>query len=104
MTGHMNWVRTCQFSPECRLAASGGDDRSVRIWDLQSKRCLRVFEDHQGTINYLKIVVQIQQLNVLQSIYNLLIHLELSMVSGVLLYSNIGITYPFNWDIARILL
>jgi centriolar protein POC1 len=51
LTGHLNWVRTCQVSPDGRLAASGSDDKTVKIWDLQSKRCIRTYDDHGGMIN-----------------------------------------------------
>lgn len=38
LTGHQNWVRCVHISPDGRLAVSGGDDRTVRIWDLNSKK------------------------------------------------------------------
>ena len=35
LVGHKNWVRTCCLSPDASdLAASGGDDRTVRLWDV----------------------------------------------------------------------
>jgi centriolar protein POC1 len=34
----MNWVRACQISPDGRLALSCGDDRTARVWDLQSHK------------------------------------------------------------------
>jgi centriolar protein POC1 len=38
LNGHMNWVRACQISPDGRLALSCGDDRTARVWDLQSHK------------------------------------------------------------------
>ena len=35
LVGHTNWVRTCQFSPDTpNLCASGGDDGTLRLWDV----------------------------------------------------------------------
>lgn len=38
LSGHSNWVRCCSFSPDGRLACSGADDRTLRVWDLASKK------------------------------------------------------------------
>jgi len=35
LRGHDGWVRTLAFHPEGRRLASGGPDRTVRIWDLE---------------------------------------------------------------------
>ena len=35
LKGHNNWVRTAQFSLDSRMVASGSDDRSIRLWDLE---------------------------------------------------------------------
>lgn len=47
----MNWVRTCQISPDGRLAVTGSDDKTVKVWDLQSRRVIRSYEDHEGMVN-----------------------------------------------------
>lgn len=51
LSGHMNWVRTAEFSPDCRLAVSGGDDKTMRLWDIGSKQLLRLYDDNQSVIN-----------------------------------------------------
>jgi len=48
LSGHTNWVRTCQLSPDARLAVSGGDDRTVRVWDVETRGAVSVFEEQDG--------------------------------------------------------
>jgi WD40 repeat protein/serine/threonine protein kinase/pSer/pThr/pTyr-binding forkhead associated (FHA) protein len=38
------------FSPNGRFVVSGGDDQTIRIWDLSNGRCLYSFRGHQGRI------------------------------------------------------
>lgn len=51
LNGHTNWVRTCQLSPDARLAVSGGDDHSVRVWDTETRATLHTFDELEGSVN-----------------------------------------------------
>jgi centriolar protein POC1 len=46
LSGHSNWVRSCDFSPDGRLVVSGGDDGTVRLWDVASRDAVRVHQNH----------------------------------------------------------
>jgi WD40 repeat protein len=44
--GHSDWVWSVAFSPNGQTLASGSDDCSVRLWDITTGRCLKIFEGH----------------------------------------------------------
>lgn len=41
LAGHMKAIRCIAFSPDTRKAFSVGEDRSIRVWDVDSGRCLK---------------------------------------------------------------
>ena len=51
LQGHRNWVRSAVFSPDGRLAVSGGDDHTVRLSDTRTKRCTRIYNDPSDRLN-----------------------------------------------------
>ena len=44
-------VRAARFSPGGDLVVSGGDDKTVRLWDTNQRACIRTFYDHTGPVN-----------------------------------------------------
>ena len=48
LSGHSNWVRSAKFSQDGRLIVSCSDDKTVRVWDRQSKQCVQTFYEHGG--------------------------------------------------------
>jgi WD40 repeat protein len=54
LSGHTNWVRTCQLSPDARLAVSGSDDKTVRVWDLETRTAVHTFEELDGVVHVAK--------------------------------------------------
>jgi WD40 repeat protein len=47
--GHTGWVPCAAFSPDSRLLASGGTDRTVRLWSVKTGEQVRTLE-HTATV------------------------------------------------------
>ena len=50
LEGHSASVWSVAWSPDGRRALSGSDDNTVRLWEVESGRCLRVLEGHSGSV------------------------------------------------------
>lgn len=48
LTGHGSWVRSLSFSPIAYVLASGSDDTTIRLWDLNSGKQMRATQGHVG--------------------------------------------------------
>lgn len=46
LMGHDNWVRGIAFHPGGKFMLSASDDKTLRIWDLRTKRCVKVLGAH----------------------------------------------------------
>ena len=51
-TCHTNWVRCAKFSSDGRLIVSCSDDKTIKLWDIASGKCIKTFNDVKG-INYI---------------------------------------------------
>src|SRR5262249_8593669 len=47
---HTGWVRTVAVAADGRSALSGGDDATLRLWDLTERKCLSVLQGHTGAV------------------------------------------------------
>jgi len=55
LRGHGDWVNCAVVCPGGRTAVSGGDDRTVRLWDLGEGENIRVLEGHEDSVSSLAV-------------------------------------------------
>ncbi|OCK76231.1 WD40 repeat-like protein [Lepidopterella palustris CBS 459.81] len=46
LRGHTDWVNAVKIDPASRTVFSASDDRTVRLWDLDTHTCLKTFGPH----------------------------------------------------------
>ncbi|KAI8721273.1 F-box domain-containing protein [Fusarium sp. LHS14.1] len=50
LRGHTDWVNHVRIDSPSRVVFSASDDLSVRLWDLDSKQCIKTFLGHVGQV------------------------------------------------------
>ncbi|KAI9754852.1 MAG: Structural maintenance of chromosomes protein 3 [Chaenotheca gracillima] len=50
LRGHSDWVNAVKVDSASRTVFSASDDCHVRLWDLDTKCCIRVFRGHVGQV------------------------------------------------------
>ncbi|KAK5170328.1 uncharacterized protein LTR77_004915 [Saxophila tyrrhenica] len=50
LRGHTDWINSVRVDEASRTLFSASDDLSVRLWDLDAKTCIKVFEGHVGQV------------------------------------------------------
>ena len=50
LRGHSDWVNAVKVDSASRTVLSASDDCTVRLWDLDTKACIKTFEGHVGQV------------------------------------------------------
>ena len=50
LIAHNGWVYSVSFSPEGQTLASGSDDGTVRLWDVNTGNLLHTLTAHRGSV------------------------------------------------------
>ena len=48
ISGHDNWIRDLAFHPSGEYLYSSSDDKTIRVWELNSGRCKKKLLDAHG--------------------------------------------------------
>lgn len=50
LRGHTDWVNSVKIDQASRTLFSASDDLTIRLWDLDTRECIRVFAGHVGQV------------------------------------------------------
>lgn len=50
LRGHSDWVNAVKLDSASRTVLSASDDCTVRLWDLDTRSCIKTFEGHVGQV------------------------------------------------------
>ena len=50
LRGHTDWVNAVKVDSASRTLFSASDDTTVRLWDLDTRKCIKIFEGHGGQV------------------------------------------------------
>ena len=56
LRGHKDWVNAVRVDSASRTVFSASDDCTVRLWDLDTKRTIRIFEGHVGQVQQVTLL------------------------------------------------
>jgi len=57
LTGHTDWVNDVYLHSASGTIFSASDDATVRMWDLATKKCVRVFKSEDGHVGQVQTIV-----------------------------------------------
>ncbi|NJL11066.1 MAG: hypothetical protein HC908_15310 [Calothrix sp. SM1_7_51] len=51
LCGHDYWIPSVAFSPDSKILASGGNDKKIKLWDVNSGTCLKTLQGHSHWVD-----------------------------------------------------
>jgi WD40 repeat protein len=51
LKGHSNWVDSVAYSPDGQTVASGSNDKTIKLWNVNTGNLLQTFEGHSKWVN-----------------------------------------------------
>ena len=58
LPGHIGHILSCDFSPNGYLAATGGGDNTVKMWDLRKREIVYQILAHNKSVTSVKFEVR----------------------------------------------
>lgn len=55
MAGHTGGVKSVSLSGDGQIGVSGGEDGTVKVWDVRSGKCLSTLSGHHGSVGSVAI-------------------------------------------------
>jgi len=55
LQGHTDWISAVAVTPDGRHAVSASNDRTLRLWDLETGQTLRILQGHTDNISAVAI-------------------------------------------------
>ena len=56
LTGHRNWVNSVRIDTESRTVFTASDDGTVKLWDLDTRECIRTFIGHAAHVQQVTLL------------------------------------------------
>lgn len=56
LRGHTDWVNQVRLDIRSRVIFSASDDCTVKLWDLDTKTCIKTFEGHVGQVQQILLM------------------------------------------------
>jgi WD40 repeat protein len=50
--GHKGWVLSVDFSPDGLTVASGSEDHTIKLWDIQTGNCRATLNEHEKDVRH----------------------------------------------------
>jgi WD repeat-containing protein 61 len=50
LSGHASWVLGVSYSGDGKHFASSSSDKSVKIWDVNERKCVQTFKEHTDQV------------------------------------------------------